>query len=129
MELIKEIEIAEKELLEARKKVNSLKEKQIKESEPSLKRHIGKCYKYMNCYSVPQSEDDYWPLYSIVLDIVLDVDGEWLIVNSFQKTNDGRIEIRLKHLNKLNTLGKEVDKTELSEAYKELMSTIPELAF
>lgn len=50
---------------------------------------VGRCFKYRNCYSCPQTDADYWWLYLKVVK----VGGYWPIAFQFQTDKDGRIEI------------------------------------
>jgi hypothetical protein len=59
--------------------------------EKALKEFVGKCYKYKNCYSCPDSEEDYWWLFIYVKDVK---DG-CLVCQTFQKDKYGKIMIDL----------------------------------
>lgn len=53
---------------------------------------VGKCFKYRNCYSMPQTEAYYWWYYAKVIGI-----GEyWPKAFTFQIDKDGKIEIEYK---------------------------------
>lgn len=43
---------------------NELWKRQAVEQERFAKKLVGKCYRYRNSYSCPQTEADYWWLYS-----------------------------------------------------------------
>ena len=71
------------------KKINQL-ERQVYQSEiePKMKRMIGKCFKYRNSYG--SGSKDWW-LYSKIIDYK--PQDQVLVVCSYQRTSDGRIEI------------------------------------
>lgn len=50
---------------------------------------VGRCYRYRNCYSCPQTEADYWWLYIKVTE--MSEDGR-LTGLGFQTDKDGKIE-------------------------------------
>jgi hypothetical protein len=51
-------EIREKEFLEA-----------VEKSYPEYKKMEGKCFKQTNSYSCPETENDYWPIYTKIIKI------------------------------------------------------------
>lgn len=51
---------------------------------------IGKCYRYRNCYSLPEKPSDYWWLYARVERVD---EGGWPVGWSFQVDKDGMITI------------------------------------
>jgi hypothetical protein len=57
-------------------------------------RHLlGRCFRYRNCYSLPQKPSDYWWLYVQVLS----VEGDAATVLQFQTDKDGRMELQPRH--------------------------------
>jgi hypothetical protein len=70
---------------EAREELRAIEDAEKTKANASL---IGKCFKYRNSYSCPESDADYWWLYSKVVS----VDGEWAQVLRFQTDRNGRVE-------------------------------------
>jgi len=52
---------------------------------------LGKCFRVTNNYSCPETDDDYWQLYSRVISI----DGGALKVMTFQDDKQGRLSVEM----------------------------------
>lgn len=106
-------------------KLRSLREElsdiETKERKKENKKLIGKCFKYNNSYSCPENENDYWPVYSTVLDI--NEDGH-PIVFCFETDKYGKFECETKVKYGSMTLGTECPSNEMmaswSRQYQEL---------
>lgn len=86
-------------------------------------RFVGKYFKYRNSYSLPQTPDDYWWLYSHVVGISKDGMME---VTTFQNDKRGRIEIEMRACGTDATLGEEIDQSEYEEARDMLFEELTE---
>jgi len=79
---------------ELEKQVKALREEldeiETREQIKETKKLVGKCFKYRNCYSCPESEGDYWWLYSKVLDQNKEGDLHTL---SFEKDKYNKVNI------------------------------------
>lgn len=86
-----------KTLTDLRAESDSLRKKicQLEEMElaPKRKALLGKCFKYRNCYSLPEKPSDYWFLYLRVMAI----SGSTAICQKFQIDKDGKLELDLRH--------------------------------
>lgn len=111
-ELRKTIKLAQEELYEI------MQEHDQKEAA----KLVGKCFKYRNCYSFRESENDYWWQYGRVIG----AEGGTSIMITFQIDCYGRIEIEPKipsHPYSGNGW-EEIGKGEWTAAVKELQSKI-----
>jgi hypothetical protein len=88
---------------------------------------IGRCFRYRNCYSCPQSEADYWWLYLRVTD--MNEHGSlqgW----SFQTDKDGRVSVWAREhiLSELVSSDgyKEIPQAEFDRAYGDLLRGLQE---
>lgn len=82
-----EIEQELAKLYALKHELNEIEDAEQKEINKTL---IGKCYKYRNNYSCPESDSDYWYIYARMIRI--DEDG-LLVAVRFQIDRNGRIEI------------------------------------
>jgi hypothetical protein len=83
---------------------------------------VGKCFRYRNCYSCPQSDADYWWLYRRVT--MVDSHG-WLRVFDFQKDKDGKIWIEPEsRAMSPQSLGEPITLKQFQHAWKTLANTI-----
>lgn len=73
-------------ITESRDKLSAIEDAEAEERNARL---LGKCYKFRNSFSCPQSAADYWWLYLRVTTIVGHEMGAW----QFQCKKDGGIEI------------------------------------
>lgn len=55
---------------------------------------IGKCFRFRNCYSCPETEADYWWTYIKVVDLA--DEGDSLIVFKFQTDSKGEVAIAVR---------------------------------
>lgn len=117
-ETIKDIE-AKISLLQKRKV--SMEEKHWRNIEfPKLKKkYEGKFFKYFNGYN----SEDKWFLYFQVLEVTND-SSRFLLVNSFQTDNNGKIEIELHHLMTDSCIGLEISRETFEKARAELCEEI-----
>lgn len=108
-------------------KINKLEEQEIEEiSLPTLKKSVGKCFKFINSYG---SSHPKWPLYLKIISI----DEKDLMFNtiSFQITSLKNVEAKLEE--KYNYRGRnyfddtsyqEIPKAEFEKAKKQFLKTI-----
>lgn len=73
---------------------------------------VGKCFKYKNCYSMPQSESDYFFLYTRVF---RHVDGNVKILQ-FQTDMDGCVRIDVEEMIFPRVHGEEISSGEFEQA-------------
>lgn len=74
----RQLKAAEKAEQAARDKRRELQDRHFAEVElPKMRKQVGKCYKYRNCYSCPQYDADYWWLYIKVIGVD---DGAYVIL-------------------------------------------------
>lgn len=72
-----------------REKAEKIEEQEyMKNQYPKEKKLLGKCYKYRNSYSCPESEKDYWWVYKQVVDIK----PHNITSSCFQETRDGEFK-------------------------------------
>jgi hypothetical protein len=76
---------------EALEIVRDAREREVAERTAEAMAFVGRCFRYRNCYSLPQGTEDYWYLYAIVQG----ADAGWCKGLTFQRDKDGRIEIRI----------------------------------
>lgn len=92
------------------------------------KKLVGKCFKYRNCFSLPQSDADYWWLYLRVLGV--DDYGHPVGV-TFQVDKDGRAEIepslRLMSLGIERSGYIEIPQTEFVAAQRSILAAVERL--
>jgi len=91
-----EVDKIDEEIIGLRKKITRLQEaKNEAIVYPQVRNLIGKCFKYRNCYSIPNKKSDYWFYYTKILS----VSGTWVYAQSFQidKYGDGSYERRKMH--------------------------------
>jgi hypothetical protein len=69
---------------------NILMKKEAVAKTKVLKKYVGKYFKAKNCFSCPESEEDYWTIYIHVLGLTED---GWLDFVSFQKNIHDNISI------------------------------------
>lgn len=87
----------------------------IDEHYPHFQAMIGKCFKYKNCYSCPESEDDYWWKYTKIASIEKDdlyVTGDKVLSYfkgiSFEKCKGGKIIIESEYNTYVHCIGDEI---------------------
>lgn len=80
----------------------------------------GKCFVYRNSYSCPETDADYWSMYTRVLRI----ENGRLIVHRFQTDRDGKIEIELAAPASPSTLGIEINAEEFDAAWTDLINKL-----
>lgn len=73
---------------------------------------VGRCFRYRNCYSCPESDDDYWFMYTRITGIL---DGA-LQALRFQTDKHGKIEVEECDVWGTSTLGDEITAQEFSNA-------------
>ncbi len=56
------------------------------------KTKIGQCYRFRNRYS---GETEYWYIYAIVKDVVLEGSSVYMILDKYEKTKDNEIKISI----------------------------------
>ena len=115
------------EELEAQR--NSLNAEIVKLQRPAelhrAEKLVGRCFKYQNNYSCPETEADYWWMY---LKVVA-ADGGNLKTLRFEADKDGRITIEPDGLYMVNTIERyeEISATEFTGALGLLASTVVDL--
>lgn len=85
---------------------------------------VGKCYKYRNCYSSPQSEKDYWWMYSLVLGLNDRGMPEAFV---FQKDTYGRITIEPKASFLMSEQQVEIPSGKLTEAWFQMLNEVEDV--
>lgn len=70
-----------------RREIQRIEEAEAREKSRAL---VGKCFRYRNCYSMPQKPSDYWWLYLRVVSTTADGNCRAF---SFQEDRDGQISI------------------------------------
>lgn len=74
--------------------IRAFEEKQRIEVEfPEMKKWEGTYWKYQNCYSSPQSPEDYWWLHRYVWNVTAD---GYMDLMEFQIDKDGKLDVRFK---------------------------------
>ena len=74
---------------QARKELDKIESARARSENRKL---VGKCFKYRNCYSCPQTVNDYWWLY-----IRVTKGGSSPECTEFQHTSMNRYEVRINH--------------------------------
>lgn len=82
----------DKQIQRARALLNTVRDLDEAEKVAKMRDHIGRFFKYRNCYSTPQSESDRWWLYGCVQSAEAYVGAKGF---TFQRASDNRIEIEL----------------------------------
>ena len=82
---------------------------------------VGKCFKYRNCYSCPETEADYWWLYAVVTHVG-EVVGR---VFEFQRDSRGEIKIDLDYAWYPSDSWIEIEIGELDDAWGLLTQQLP----
>ena len=120
---------------ELRKKLNEIEETEHNElidaNYPKFEKLIGKCFKYKNSYSCPDTENDYWYIYTKVTSIEksdLYVSGENVLSNfkgvSFQKCKYGIITIESNKSTYVHCIGEEIPEEEYDKAKRALKNEL-----
>ena len=83
---------------------------------PEMKKKIGICYKYHNCYSCPEKPSDYWWIYIKIIGLK---DDEY-ITETFQEDKFGWLTYELNHPMRDSMLdsAKKIKSTEYETAKK-----------
>lgn len=88
---------------------------------------VGKCYRYRNCYSCPQTEKDYWWLYKRVVS----VEGSSLHTFSFETDRNG--DIRIQHdefghtMQFLNNMYEEIPAKTFNREWRKVQKRVAEM--
>ena len=125
--IIKHTELREK-LLEVNEKISEIQE--IKNYKILQEKYLGKYFKYINNYSLPSDDSDYWNLYMKVISI--EPDGKCLIL-SVEKDKDGCINIETKysyaHGSNISCMNNEITKNEFMKSVKNITEEIDSFIF
>lgn len=123
------IEEVKKELEEAieiatpyNEKISLLKDEIENIQIENMKLNIGKCFKYRNSYSCPQSEEDYWFVYHQIVDVK---NGRYNAI-MFQTTSDGTCSISQEELfyRKFSSCFTEITEKEFNQAKERFLQTL-----
>lgn len=118
-QLGKKLAAKQKEIILLKNKIEDIENKMLV---PELKkRYVGKCFKYRNNYSCPQTEKDYWWLYSQVIGII---GKDQCIVNSFEVDSEGQIRIHPQRNMPICLLGQETTKKDFMDSLRIAIRTI-----
>lgn len=86
------------------------------------KSHVGKCFKYRNCYSCPEKPSDYWWLYIRVTGLLKDGSVE---CTEFQTDKYGEVTVKAKKQMYLVRDGcRPISKSEFDRAWKRTQERI-----
>lgn len=103
-------------------KILHLENKSRKEKNQKL---VGKYFKYRNCYSCPQTDADYWFLYSVFT--AIDSDG-YLTKLQFEIDKDGQGSFQIHEFSDGPLQGSvEISKAEYQRALKKFKKRVSEL--
>ena len=112
-------------LTKTRKEIYKQEDKLFElEIKPKMEKKIGNCYKYRNCYSCPQNDDDYWWLYVKILGVV---SKGYFHTIEFQKDKYGEITIKHNSLFSLLDSFREITASEFNDAKKEMLDHVTRL--
>ncbi len=118
-QLGKKLAEKQKEIILLKNKIDDIENKMLV---PELKkRYVGKYFKYRNNYSCPQTEKDYWWLYSQVIGVI---GKDQCIVNSFEFDSEGQIRINTQKNISIYLLGQETTKKDFKDSLEIAIRTI-----
>jgi hypothetical protein len=111
---------------EIRKHQDALEGIRIQRRREENKGLVGKCYRYKNCYSCPESEADYWWLYVKVLEIAPD---GYVKAVLFQIDKEGMANVKHKlesNMDRYDLITKKKYERELGEFLKHVYELVEE---
>ncbi len=86
-----EIEKIDEEIRKLVKAKRQLEESHFREKTlPKMRALIGSVFKYRNCYSCPQTDEDYWWMYTRITE----ASEEGLVGVQIQRDRDGKISVQ-----------------------------------
>lgn len=102
----------------ARNELDEIKQAAAAKANSAL---IGKCHRYRNSYSCPETDVDYWWIYRRVIA----VDGSWLKTFSFQTDRNGKVTVQTEKQDFSDLSGwKEISDAEFSHAFNDMMRKV-----
>lgn len=113
---VKEAEMTRKADLEAQIKVLRGELNAIMDAEASerARQLIGRCFRYRNCYSLPETDADYWWAYKLILD-----EDHAL---EFQVDKDGKVTVEEERWSPSLSGWKEITREELDTAWLAMLA-------
>lgn len=123
MEEMKMSDYKNKLLREIQKLSNELGEIELREKLDRNQSLVGKYFKSTNCYSCPETSEDYWQIYHKITR--MDENGD-LRMWSFEKTIDNHINIRLDEYY-WDRSRQEIDAVEFYVAWQKLTTEISKI--